>query len=175
MTYQCIVWCCAYTCDYVIVLGKCRSHTTVFCPFSIYSNAVSRCTMLKWWNFITFLQALNFWKFSQRVDVAQSPIFILQYRLQPSQMPVFLRTPCCTGCQLSKRHFQGTLIRAPLRRRASEISADSFGDAEVKKLVDWIQEDGQSWLLFLRKVATLEVIDVSSNKAWMSSGSWLGV
>lgn len=90
-------------------------------------------------------------------------------------MPVFLRTPCCTGCQLSKGHFQGTLIRAPLRRRASEISADSFGDAEVKKLVDWIQEDGQSWLLFLRKVATLEVIDVSSNKAWMSNGSWMGV
>ena len=85
-------------------------------------------------------------------------------------LPVFLRTPCCTGCQLSKRHFQGTLIRAPLRRRASEISADSFGDAEVKKLVDWIQEDGQSWLLFLRKVATLEVIDVSSKEAWMSNG-----
>ena len=75
MTYLCSVWCCAYTRDHVIILGNCRSHTTVFVPFPFH--AVSRCTMLKWWNFITFPQALNLWKFSQRVDYGQSVIFIL--------------------------------------------------------------------------------------------------
>jgi hypothetical protein len=33
--------------------------------------------------------------------------------------------------------------------------------------VGWIEADGHDWLLFLRKVAKLEVIDLCSNEAWI--------
>jgi hypothetical protein len=54
-----------------------------------------------------------------------------------------------------------------LRRQQSDISSQCFGTEDVQKLVGWIEADGHDWLLFLRKVAKLEVIDLCSNEAWI--------
>ena len=80
---------------------------------------------------------------------------------------IYLSTAYFQGCRLSDRNFQGTLIRAPLRRQQSDISSQCFGTEDVRKLVGWIEADGHDWLLFLRKVAKLEVIDLCSNEAWI--------
>lgn len=68
------------------------------------------------------------------------------------------------GCQLANGSYRGTLIRAPLRERPSDISGRHFGDADIKELLKLIEGEGHLWLLFLRQISELEVIDVQRNK-----------
>ena len=47
------------------------------------------------------------------------------------------------GCQLSTGQYQGTLIRAPLRQKPSEISHQIFGEEHLQKLRELIEDEGQ--------------------------------
>ena len=72
------------------------------------------------------------------------------------------------GCNLSQGNFEGTLIRAPLRKASSdsEIKKESVDDEEIEKIMDLIRHDGHLWLLFLKNVTKLEVIDLQSGKTF---------
>lgn len=95
------------------------------------------------------------------------------------------------GCQLSTGHYHGTLIRAPLRQRASDISHQIFGEEHLQKLRELIENEGQlgqvlfsraflssvafslpclrhMWLLFLRQISMLEVVDAETGQTLVS-------
>ena len=58
------------------------------------------------------------------------------------------------GCNLSSGDFDGTLIRAPLRRATanSAIKNECVGEEEIAKIIDLICDDGHLWLLLLKRV-----------------------
>ena len=70
------------------------------------------------------------------------------------------------GCCLSQGNFEGTLIRAPLRQphSESEIKQDSIDDAAIQRIVDLMSREGHLWILFLKNVATIEVVDVETQQ-----------
>lgn len=72
------------------------------------------------------------------------------------------------GCNLSHGNFEGTLIRAPLRKASSdsEIKKEGVDDEEIEKIMDLIRRDGHLWLLFLKNVTKLEVIDLQSGQTF---------
>ena len=72
------------------------------------------------------------------------------------------------GCNLSHGNFEGTLILAPLRKASSdsEIKKEGVDDEEIEKIMDLIRHDGHLWLLFLKNVTKLEVIDLQSGQTF---------
>ncbi|CAE8650392.1 unnamed protein product, partial [Polarella glacialis] len=68
------------------------------------------------------------------------------------------------GCHLADGNFEGTLIRAPLRTCSSDISERCFGEKELQELLQLVRQEGHLWLLFLRGVCCLEVLDAASGE-----------
>ena len=68
------------------------------------------------------------------------------------------------GCNLSSGDFDGTLIRAPLRRATanSAIKNECVGEEEIAKIIDLICDDGHLWLLLLKRVTKIEVVDLQT-------------
>ena len=68
------------------------------------------------------------------------------------------------GCKLTAGKFNGTLIRAPLRRpeAESDISNHCVGEAGLRDMTELIRLEGYLWLIFLKSVTCIEVQDLES-------------
>ena len=68
------------------------------------------------------------------------------------------------GCNLQDaQDYDGTLFRFPLRKMASELSAEKYTEEKVLKLFNSLQEEASVVLLFLKNICTINLYERSEN------------